>query len=299
MKFTKWLCAADSHGDQIDPLAERAFFEFNDYWKPDHKIHMGDAFDFRWLRKNASEQETRERTTADLEMGKDFLAKFQPDVYLLGNHENRLWNAAMSDDGKLADLASRFIVEIKEKIPNTVILPYDKREGIHQWGDRRFLHGFSAGIYAVRNTTMVYGKMAMAHVHAFDSFTVADLDHTDGHSSGCLMKVSQKYNASHMNTLKQNNGWLYGLKFEDGTTHVWRAERVKGTFILPSEFKEIRYAERNDGGAGCVSGSTGAEIESGGGDGAGIGGATGHESPDRALSPARDDPGGEGQARRS
>jgi hypothetical protein len=243
MKFTKWVALFDSHGDQIDPHAERAAFEFIDHFKPHHRIAGGDHFDLRWLRGKASEGEKRERTQEDFDAGISFIKRFKPDVFLTGNHEHRLWRAARGDDGKLADFASHLVLDIKDALGgDCILIPFGKRHGVHKHGDRSFVHGYHSGLYAVRQAAMIYGKMCMGHIHASDQCSIPRLDYCDGHSSGALCKIDLDYNESQPNTLRQNNGFVYGLKFQNGTTVVWHADKINGAFIFPSEFKEVRCA---------------------------------------------------------
>lgn len=238
-KYRKWLCAADNHGDQADPETLAAFHEFARHWKPDHRIHLGDCFDLRWLRGKASEGEKRERVTADIDAGIDFIKRFKPDVFVTGNHDYRLFKAAECDDGKLADFAAYLICDIKDALGSATLLPWCKRRGVHSLGKLRFIHGYHSGVYAVRQAAMVWGNVCMGHIHASDQASFGHLDRVTAHSSGCIAAVDLDYNRGSPGTLRQSNGWLYGLSFANGDFIVWHAEKTAGTWVLPSEIREL------------------------------------------------------------
>lgn len=241
-RFIRWCAAFDNHGDLIDPITRKAFWEFLKWWKPTHRIHGGDCFDFRWLRGRGSEQEKREKTQADFDAGIAFLKGYEPNVFLRGNHDERLWRAAESDDGKLADLAGYMIADIEAAIPaECIVYPYNKRDGVHQHGKLRFVHGFTTGAYAAKAAAMHYGNVVMGHVHASDAASIPRVERTVGHTSGCLCKVDLDYNAAQPNTLRQSNGWVYGISFPaSGDFVVWHADRIGDSFYLPSEWREVR-----------------------------------------------------------
>lgn len=242
MKYQRWIACADNHGDMADAASVSAFFEFAKHWKPHVRIHLGDAFDFRWLRGRASEGEKRERTIDDINAGLDFIRQYKPHHFLTGNHDHRLWRAADCDDGKLRDFASYLLVDIKDALGNAALYPWDKRKGVARLGKLGFLHGYHSGIYAVRQAALIYGSCCMGHIHASDVSSIPGIERREGHSSGCLCKVDLDYNRGSPNTLRQSNGWLYGLTFASGDFIVWHAERIGGSFYLPSEMREVRCA---------------------------------------------------------
>jgi hypothetical protein len=236
----RWVACGDNHGDQVNPAVASAFFAFVRDFKPSVRIHGGDAFDLRCLRKNASQQETRDSPGDDIEAGITFLDKFKPTHFLRGNHDERLWDAAAADDGKLSAFASYAITEIEESLPKGCqVLPYDKVKGVLPYGDHNVVHGYNAGVYAARHAAMAYGNTLMFHVHADDEQSVPRFGGAKGHSSGCIAKTSQIYNRAHLGTLRQTNGWLYGLNVR-GRLVVWHAKQIDGAWFLPSEIREVR-----------------------------------------------------------
>lgn len=240
-KIERFLLAADSHGDMIDPSARRAFFEFCADFKPDIRIHIGDAFDLRPFRGSANADERQESMTADIEAGLDFLTDFDPQVFILGNHDWRLQKVMVGANGPMADLANQLWGKITDSIPNTKIVPYGKREGVYQLGDHKLIHGYHSGMYAARQAAAAYGNVIMGHVHAPGYSESPHINGASGYTSGCLCRLDMEYNKGHVNTLRQAHGWIYGLKI-GGRLLVCQAKKVAGTWFLPTDFKEIKNA---------------------------------------------------------
>lgn len=245
MKSERFVIAFDSHGDMIDPDAHRAFREFVKHWKPTIRIHGGDAFDLRALRGGASKDERCESMQADVSAGIDFLQWFDPQVFIMGNHDDRLPQAMTGRaDGAIRQLASMLWDQIADSIPNTQIIPYDK-EKYYQLGQFKVIHGFHSGVYAARQSAQSYGNVIMGHVHSFSQQTIDHIDGVMGITSGCLCRRSMSYNKRHVKTLRQENGWIYGVKYGK-TIIVWQARRIEGRWIFPSEMREINEQGKRD-----------------------------------------------------
>jgi hypothetical protein len=243
-RYERFICAADNHGDQCDPKAIAAFLAFCKSWKPTYRVHLGDCFDFRWLRGKASEGERREKITADVDAGIDFIRQFKPTHFITGNHDYRLWRAAASDDGKIADLASYLILDIKDALGEAVIYPYGKRKGVFNMNGTNWLHGYHAGVYAARQCAMIYGNSGMGHVHASAQATVARHDGpVTAHTSAALCLTDLEYNVGQPNTLAHQNGWLYGICYPGKRNQIWHAVGVNVAFVLPSEMRD--YAAKD------------------------------------------------------
>ncbi len=243
--YRKFIAVFDNHGDAQDDSAVAAMFEFLKFWKPELRIHGGDCFDFRFLRKNATEGEKRERIQEDFDTGIEFIERFKPTHFLRGNHDERLWDAAESDDGKLNSLASKLIVDIKEALGDAVMLPYDKRAGVLRLGKLKIIHGFHAGLTAARQASLVYGSVLMGHCHTIDHHTTPALERHMGRVCGCLCKLDQTYNRAQANTLRQSHGWAYGILLPSGEYCVWQAEKVAGRWFFPTEIRELSREGKN------------------------------------------------------
>jgi hypothetical protein len=239
MKYQRWIACFDTHGDQLDPGAAKAFKEFAGHWKPQIRIHGGDAFDFRWLRRSASKEEIDEDVEADFDAGLDFLGWYQPDHYLWGNHCYRLAKLLNSTAGHSRTLAKAWIGDINETIPNARQYPYDRRKGVMTLGNYKVVHGYGHGVGAARKHALVYGNVMHGHVHRNELAVVAGLEPRVGYSCGSLCNLDMDYEAPNMGTLAQSHGWLYGLLTRKGTVIVWQAQQVDGQWVLPSELRTI------------------------------------------------------------
>jgi len=233
------MAVFDNHGDEQNDKAVGVMFEFKKYWRPDIVIHGGDNFDFRALRKGASEQDWREDSSTDFEMGLEFLEKLRPNYFLRGNHDERMWDLLKSDDGKLKQFAKDQIAKIHASLHGAMVLPYDKRRGVLQIGKMRFIHGYSAGMNATKIAAQTYGAVMLGHTHTIDSFVISRLEREVGRTCGCLCKLDMDYNRSHINSLRHENGFVYGVILPNGLYHAYQAMPIKGHWLFPTEMREV------------------------------------------------------------
>lgn len=237
----KWIAVFDNHGDQADPHTVATLWEFMRHWRPEIRIHGGDCFDFRPFRRKASDQERREATGDDFAAGCDFLSRFKPTHFLRGNHDERIWDLAKSDDGPVADYARRTIEDIMDVLPDDCqMYPYDKRKGVCKIGQLRAVHGYSHGVYAVRQLAQVYGAALMGHTHSVDTYSVPRLQREVGRACGCLCKLDMNYNRSQIQSLRHEHGWAYGIILPGGSYHAWQAMPINGKWFFPTEVKEVK-----------------------------------------------------------
>ena len=243
MANVKFIVASDVHGDMQDEKANSVLFRFMEDYKPQLRIFAGDLWDFRALRKGASDDEKRESISADYIAGVNWVKRFKPTHFLLGNHCARLWELAESDNGVLSDYALSGVAEFttlsnKMKFP---ILPYHKRDGVLRLGALKILHGFHCGVFAARQTALVYGSALFGHTHVIDEHSIGGLERRVARNIGCLCKLDMDYNARNPNTLRQAHGFAYGvLNDKTGDYHVLQAEEIGGKWVLPSEFKSYK-----------------------------------------------------------
>lgn len=239
-RLTRFTAISDSHGDHIDPKAEAAARAFVADFKPHHKIHLGDCFDLRALRSGASQDEKQEGVGVDVAAGLALLDWYQPDVWLRGNHDERLWKCAeQSRDGNLQLLATQLIdrIEARFEVKGRIVKPYCKRNGIYEWGGVTWLHGYSGGVNATRQTALSYGTSCHGHTHVpAGPVPVERSDGAVGYSCGCLCKLDLGYNAAHQGTLRQGQGFIYGWLDSAGRAILNHARPIGGRWVFPTEF---------------------------------------------------------------
>jgi len=236
--WSKFIVAADVHGDMQDAPSVKAFHAFTKLWKPRLRILAGDVWDFRPLRRKANEDERRESLQADFKAGMSFIDDFQPHYFQRGNHDERLWELAERANGVASDYALQGIGEISEVLDEIKcrMLPYHKRDGILKIGHLKILHGFHSGIYASRQTALIYGSCLFGHIHTVDEHSIPGLERRVARSIGCLCALDQEYNARQTLTLRQAHGFAYGILNEKtGDYRVWQGEEINGQWILPTD----------------------------------------------------------------
>jgi hypothetical protein len=245
MRIKAWesfVFCADNHGDEHDPAAVKAFFKFCEQWQPKHRIHGGDLWDYRAMRRGASEEEKKESMLRDYADGLQFLKDYRPQYFLRGNHDERIWDLAQTDKGILSDCAIRFTQEIEDQNRKLGcrMLPYHKREGVLKLGHLKMLHGYAHGIHAARKHALTYGSCLFGHVHSIDHVTLERSEKTMARAVGCLRKLDADYNRAQIGALRHAHGWAYGVIHKtSGNFHVWQAERVGEKFLCATELIEL------------------------------------------------------------
>ncbi len=237
-----FVFASDLHGDHQDHDAVDALFRFCDEFKPDIKIFGGDLFDFRNIRRGAGPAEKQDSMCADVEAGMEFLSKFRPSVFLLGNHDKRLWDTALySEHGMISDAAALGVRDITRKCKSIKckLYPYKSDKGVHSLGKVRFIHGYHAGIYATKKHAEIYslegGIVLHGHTHAIQYHSVPKLNGGTGMGVGCLAKTDMEYNVAQTGRMLHANGFAYGY-VDKNDWQVWQARRGEnGKWVVAKE----------------------------------------------------------------
>jgi len=239
----RFVVASDNHGDLADPESAAALFAFIADFKPQIRVHAGDNWDFRNLRKGASDEEKAGTLEDDWEHGADFMRRFfdggKRNHFLRGNHDERLWHFERSCSGLVRDYAREGIrrVEGLVKRSNAIMQPYDSRLGILDLGKLRVLHGYHAGIGAARHHAAIYGNCIFGHVHTIESAPVASLEPAEARSIGCLCAADIDYINAKTGKLRWAQGWAYGVLFSDGTYQLSTTRKINGKFYAATDFK--------------------------------------------------------------
>ncbi len=248
MKSERFVVATDTHGDQQDDASVAALWDFMADWKPTIRVHAGDAFDFRNLRRGASDDEKAASLADDWEAGEAFLARFfdggKRNHFLRGNHDERLWVAAGSATGLLRDYAKDGIKRVESLMRKTRanMLPYDAALGVLSLGKLNVLHGYHAGVGAVRLHAAIYRNCIFGHVHTIESAPVPSLDPAEARSIGCLCRRDMDYINAKTAKLRWAQGWAYGLLFGDGTYQLFQARNIGGRFYAANSVQSYGAA---------------------------------------------------------
>jgi len=120
MKSKKFVICGDNHGDMADEKSVSALVAFIADFKPEIRVHLGDNWDFRNLRKGASDDEKAASLADDWETGSDFMRAFfdggKENAYLRGNH-------SFSDQTEL--LTKRGFVRVSDVTENDEVAEFD------------------------------------------------------------------------------------------------------------------------------------------------------------------------------
>jgi 3',5'-cyclic AMP phosphodiesterase CpdA len=91
----RFVICSDIHGDEQDADAVASLHAFCDDFKPTVRVINGDLWDFRNLRKGASDDEKAHSLEDDWQAGMEFADRFfkggKDNHFLRGNHDERLW----------------------------------------------------------------------------------------------------------------------------------------------------------------------------------------------------------------
>jgi hypothetical protein len=242
MAYRRFLCAFDLHGDAQDNATVAAFLRFDREFKPHDRVCGGDVWDMRPFRSKASTEEKRESVEADFDAGYSFLEEWQPNAFVRGNHDERLWHHASVVNGPISDLARGFVAKVNTLGAKTKcrVYPYHKRDGVHKLGPLRVLHGFYGGDGAAKKMAGVYGPCIFGHIHAADHATLPSIDgRREAWSSPALCRLDMDYNAGTPSTLRYSSGWIYGV-YSERDYHVCVAEVRDGRVLVATDLREFR-----------------------------------------------------------
>lgn len=245
-KWKRFVAASDIHGDMQDEVTCEALWKFIDHWQPQIRCCLGDVWDFRPLRGGASPEEKTESMQQDYRAGTAWLERFfgaDGDKYLnLGNHDERVWLWAKNKRGVEQDFAVDKVQLMESEFGRLGIkwVPYHKRTGVIRIGHLKLLHGFAYGIYAARQTALVYGSCLMGHVHAIDEHHIPGLERRACRIIGAMCQLDMEYNSRQPNSLRQANGWAFGaVSSVTGEYIVFQAEKMAGEWLVPSDLASL------------------------------------------------------------
>lgn len=229
-KWKRFLALGCSHGQMADPDALKAILKFKESWKPDFTAHLGDAIDTAAFRAGAKgSKDEAEPVDPDVFAGLDFLRKLRLNLYLLGNHEDRLTNLSTHHNAIVACLASKILAEINDecKKMKTLILPYDYRQ-CYRLANYSLMHGTIFTENAARDHAEVHGNVIHAHNHRAMMATGRRSDAPVGIAVGCLIDPSKAgYAKNRKSTYAWSQGFVWG-EYSDATLVPWLHVQPQG-----------------------------------------------------------------------
>lgn len=240
-----FIYGTDLHGIEQDGSVVRAFRSFVDSFdKNAVRVFGGDLWNFAALRRKADEDERGIRLKEDFYAGIEFLEWYKPRYLLLGNHDQRLWDAIARERvnrvGWLAELAAKYVQEfdtIAVKLGITV-LPYDKRKGILNISGTKFAHGFGSGATLTQSMAQTYGNIIHGHGHRIERVSTMRSGYAvTAYQMGCLARNDMEYTRSDLGSLRQEQGWGYGVLGKQ--PDVFQARVSGGKALVADGFRVV------------------------------------------------------------
>jgi len=164
-------------------------------FKPKHRVHLGDLWDFRPLRRGACREEMMDGFRNDYRAGLDLLDWYKPHLLTLGNHDHRIWRAATeTSDMAKAELFESFCDDVEDNLRKRKIK-------WSEWGVRKYLqlpfggpkllHGYATGLNVARKNHQLYGDSIAAHNHTPDQYEARHIDGGQAFSVGTSADIDK------------------------------------------------------------------------------------------------------------
>ena len=219
-----------SHGICADPKALAAVLKFKASFKPDITIHLGDAIDVTALRSGAAGSQDESRPLEpDVDGGIEFLEALRPNIFMWGNHEDRLTRLQEHRNAIVSYAAHQITNALNDtcrKIRCRVV-PYT---GINQgifFGGVRYMHGVMYSENAVRDHAETFGSVVFAHTHRAGMAVGRRSDSPTGFCVGTLTnRDNMDYAKSRRSTLGWSQGFVWGY-FNDKQSQLWLHEQPR------------------------------------------------------------------------
>lgn len=237
MAWEKSIFMADSHGDLVCPKAIKVFKAFMEEWKPSIKVHLGDAWDFRAIRRSAGPEERAEGIRYDYNCGMELLDWYRPDYLTLGNHDHRLWRTAgETSNGVLADLCAQKAQETEDELRKMRIkwVPWKVTERF-KIGKLSLIHGFHSSMHPAKAHWEKYGSVIFGHVHAPNDYEARSIDGGSAHAIGTMAQIDKmSYADAYTAKLGWRQGFAYGLhNTKTGDFKIWQVTKNGSDWISP------------------------------------------------------------------
>lgn len=239
MSWKKFVVCGDSHGSLVCEKSKNKFLDFVDNWKPHHRIHLGDLWDFSPLRKGASQEEKADGIADDYVAGIEFLDEYKPHFLTLGNHDDRIWmHSTHCADGIMRERCSQLAEASENEFRKRKIqwVPYHVSRYLQMpEGGPKLIHGFRATMYPAKAHFENWGPSICGHVHKPDAYVARHIDGQASYSVGCLADISRMSYADRTPAkLAWRRGWLYGMiNAKSGAWNAWHVIEEGGQWISP------------------------------------------------------------------
>jgi hypothetical protein len=235
--WKRFLGVGCSHGYLADPAALDAILRVKAAWKPHTTVHLGDCFDTTAFRSGANGTPDESKPVRpDLDSGLQFLRDLRPQIFLAGNHEDRLWRLRSSNNAIVAELSTQIVANIETVCDGMKckVVPWSYKQGVFL-GGWRFCHGTIFSEFAARDMAEVCGNVIFAHAHRAAIATGRRTDAPTGICVGHLMQPElAEYAKARKSTYAWSQGFVWG-EYTDSKLVAWLHVQPQGqtTWRLP------------------------------------------------------------------
>ena len=237
-KWKRIVAVGCSHGEFANRSALNAVIRFCDKFKPHHRIHLGDAFDTKAFRTgarpNSGDSDEAAPIEGDLASGREFLRAFQPTVFCMGNHENRLNILTRHYNTVIATAAHAILDRIHEAVraDRIPVIPYTVHaDGWYRLGNFKFGHGHLFGENFIRDTAERWGNAVVAHAHRSGAAKGRRSDCPTAFCVGTLADIPiLDYASGRAGTLSWSHGLVWG-ETNGVQTQLFLAEWPQGEML--------------------------------------------------------------------
>lgn len=234
--WKRFFLITDSHGNLVDRDREDEAWAFQQDFKPDLTAHAGDWVELTALRSKASEDEKCVSIRDDFEDGIRLIRRFGVNLWLSGNHCERLFKLQQHRLAAFRDLGhvlSQQVLDIAKEIGATYV-PYDSTQDHPRVGAHLILHGYGSGVNTLDAHRAAYqSPVIIGHVHSSMTLVPKAANQTPSYSVGALMDFRKvAYDKSTLGGLKRSHGFLFG-EYADGVSHFWNVSSRPGEPMRP------------------------------------------------------------------
>lgn len=232
-KWTRFVYLPDPHGHHVNKRAWQVAKDFISDYQPERIVIGGDFMDLGPLRKGASQDEQMQRMRPDFEAGMQILKDVLPTDVLLGNHDQRLFDTAETDQGLVGDFCDDLSRRLSKwcKDQGIKLTPYRADAFVKLGPKLKALHGNCANVHSSKKMADVYGACIYGHVHRIQYHRSHAIDRREAWACGCLCDIWQPYNQRRQATLSHNHGFAFG-EYSDKSYNVNIAQDVNGIWRI-------------------------------------------------------------------
>lgn len=241
MSETRIVAMGDSHGSHADKDTLNAIMRFVREFKPQERVHLGDAFDAAYIRNGASKDEKESSYSdfkRDIKAGIEWIKRYEPTVFLMGNHEYRIQhNIDVLADSERRDCLIQANSDIRNALRSVgcrIVKDYKVRDNYHRIGPITFIHGNGSNPMgaAYRVNGGPGSAVVMGHYHRAEQLNMERLDGGTVWLCGCACDLDMTYAEARYSTFRWQHSFM-GFKVHGGHYIGRQAHRFRGKWIMP------------------------------------------------------------------